>query len=69
MEALVDVDAGRTTDHQSVQAWAESLSTDTPLHYLSIVIMFGIFLLSIQICRQGTLLLSLVGLILRMAAT
>ncbi len=31
MEALADVDAGRTTDHQSVQAWAESLSTDTPL--------------------------------------
>ncbi len=31
MEALADVDAGRTTDHQAVQAWAESLSTDTPL--------------------------------------
>lgn len=31
MEALADVDAGRTTDHQVVQAWAESLSTDTPL--------------------------------------
>ena len=31
MEALADVDAGRTTDHQAIQAWAESLSTDTPL--------------------------------------
>lgn len=31
MEALADVDVGRTTDQQAVQAWAESLSTDTPL--------------------------------------
>ena len=30
-EALVDVDQGNVIDHQSVQAWAESLSTDTPL--------------------------------------
>ena len=30
-EALADVDAGRVIDHQAVQAWAESLSTDEPL--------------------------------------
>lgn len=30
-EALADVDAGRVIDHQSVQAWAESLDTDSPL--------------------------------------
>jgi predicted transcriptional regulator len=30
-EALVDVDAGRVIDHQAVQAWADSLSTDEPL--------------------------------------
>ncbi|MGV8213278.1 CopG family ribbon-helix-helix protein [Pseudomonas aeruginosa] len=30
-EALADVDAGRVIDHQAVQAWAESLSTETPL--------------------------------------
>ncbi|HWT70430.1 MAG TPA: ribbon-helix-helix protein, CopG family [Pseudomonas sp.] len=30
-EAMADVDAGRVIDHQSVQAWAESLSTETPL--------------------------------------
>jgi predicted transcriptional regulator len=30
-EAMADVDAGRVIDHQSVQAWAESLGTDTPL--------------------------------------
>ncbi len=30
-EALADVDAGRVIDHQAVQAWAESLSTDSPL--------------------------------------
>lgn len=30
-EALADVDAGQVIDHQSVQAWADSLSTDTPL--------------------------------------
>lgn len=30
-EALADVDVGRVIDHQAVQAWADSLSTDTPL--------------------------------------
>ena len=30
-EALADVDAGRVIEHQAVQAWAESLCTDTPL--------------------------------------
>ena len=30
-EALADVDAGQVFDHQAVQAWAESLSTDAPL--------------------------------------
>lgn len=30
-EALADVDAGRLIDHQAVKAWAESLSTETPL--------------------------------------
>ena len=30
-EALADVDAGHTIDHQAVQAWADSLSTDQPL--------------------------------------
>jgi predicted transcriptional regulator len=30
-EALADVDAGRVIDHQSVLAWADSLSTKTPL--------------------------------------
>lgn len=30
-EALADVDAGRVIDHQAVQAWADSLSTDKPL--------------------------------------
>ncbi|WP_448110316.1 CopG family ribbon-helix-helix protein [Pseudomonas lini] len=30
-EAMADVDAGRVIDHQSVQAWADSLSTDKPL--------------------------------------
>ncbi|KAA0981340.1 CopG family ribbon-helix-helix protein [Pseudomonas sp. ANT_J28] len=30
-EAMADVDAGRVIDHQSVQAWAESLSTENPL--------------------------------------
>ncbi|PPV39486.1 CopG family ribbon-helix-helix protein [Ectopseudomonas oleovorans] len=29
--ALADVDAGRVIDHQTVQVWADSLSTDTPL--------------------------------------
>ena len=30
-EALADVDAGLVIDHQAVQAWAESLGTDSPL--------------------------------------
>jgi predicted transcriptional regulator len=30
-EALADVDTGRVIDHQAVQAWADSLSTDEPL--------------------------------------
>ncbi len=30
-EALADVDNGLTINHQSVQAWAESLSTEKPL--------------------------------------
>ena len=30
-EALADVDAGHVIDHQAVQAWADSLSTDQPL--------------------------------------
>lgn len=31
LEALADVDAGRVIQHQSVQAWAASLSTAKPL--------------------------------------
>lgn len=30
-EALADVDACLVIDHQAVQAWADSLGTDTPL--------------------------------------
>ncbi|MBL4832670.1 MAG: ribbon-helix-helix protein, CopG family [Pseudomonas sp.] len=30
-EALAEADAGRLTDHQAVQVWADSLSTETPL--------------------------------------
>lgn len=30
-EALLNVDQGSVIDHQSVQAWAESLSTESPL--------------------------------------
>ncbi|HET7313240.1 ribbon-helix-helix domain-containing protein [Salinisphaera sp.] len=30
-EALTDVDTGCVIDHPSVQAWADSLSTDEPL--------------------------------------
>jgi predicted transcriptional regulator len=30
-EALADVDADRVIDHRDVQAWAESLDTDTQL--------------------------------------
>ena len=31
LEALTDVDVGHVIDHQAVQAWANSLDTDTPL--------------------------------------
>jgi len=31
LEALTDVDKGNVIDHQSVQAWADSLNDDTPL--------------------------------------
>ena len=31
LDAMADVDAGQVIDHQSVQAWADSLSTDQPL--------------------------------------
>jgi predicted transcriptional regulator len=31
-EALADVDLGCVIDHQSVQAWADSLSTDHPIN-------------------------------------
>ncbi len=31
LEAMADVDKGNVIDQQSVQAWAESLDTDTPL--------------------------------------
>lgn len=31
IEAIADVDAGRIIDHQAVQEWGESLSTETPL--------------------------------------
>lgn len=31
LEALADVDAGKVIDHQAVQAWADSLDSDTPL--------------------------------------
>ncbi|PHV06859.1 CopG family transcriptional regulator [Janthinobacterium sp. BJB412] len=30
-EAMADVDAGHVIDHQSVQAWADSLGTENPL--------------------------------------
>lgn len=30
-EALADVDRGSVIDHQAVQAWADSLDSDTPL--------------------------------------
>lgn len=30
-EAMADVDEGHVIDHQAVQAWADSLSADTPL--------------------------------------
>ncbi len=31
LEAMADVDAGHIIDHQTVQEWAESLSTENPL--------------------------------------
>ena len=31
LEALADVTSGQVIDHQAVQAWADSLSTDNPL--------------------------------------
>ena len=31
IEALADVDNGRVIDHQAVQEWAESLSSERPL--------------------------------------
>lgn len=31
LEALADVDEGNVIDHQSVQAWADSLDSDNPL--------------------------------------
>jgi len=31
LTALADVDASRVIGHQAVQAWADSLSTDSPL--------------------------------------
>jgi len=31
LEAMADVDVGRVIEHQAVQAWADSLSGDTPL--------------------------------------
>ena len=30
-EALADVDSGSVINHQTIQTWADSLSTDTPL--------------------------------------
>jgi predicted transcriptional regulator len=31
LKALADVDAGNVIDHQAIQAWADSLDTDSPL--------------------------------------
>jgi len=31
LEAMADIEAGQVIDHQSVQAWAESLGTNKPL--------------------------------------
>jgi predicted transcriptional regulator len=31
LEALADVDAGHVIDHQTIQAWSDSLGTDKPL--------------------------------------
>jgi predicted transcriptional regulator len=31
LDAMADVEAGQVIDHQSVQAWADSLGTDKPM--------------------------------------
>jgi predicted transcriptional regulator len=31
LEAMADIESGHVINHQSVQTWAESLSTDEPL--------------------------------------
>jgi len=31
VEAMADIEAGQVIEHQSVQAWAESLGSDKPL--------------------------------------
>ncbi|MCR4298744.1 MAG: ribbon-helix-helix domain-containing protein [Gallionella sp.] len=31
LEAMADIEAGQVIDHQSVQVWADSLSSDKPL--------------------------------------
>lgn len=31
LEALADVDSGSVVDHQSIQAWADSLDSDEPI--------------------------------------
>ncbi|AHG48030.1 CopG family transcripitonal regulator (plasmid) [Rhizobium leguminosarum bv. trifolii CB782] len=31
LEALADVESGNVVDHQSVQAWADSLDSDEPI--------------------------------------
>jgi predicted transcriptional regulator len=31
LEAMADVDAGRTISHEAVQTWADSLNSDNPL--------------------------------------
>lgn len=31
VEAMADIEAGQVSEHQSVQAWAESLGSDKPL--------------------------------------
>jgi predicted transcriptional regulator len=32
LEALADVAAGRTVDHESVKSWAQGLLTGSPIH-------------------------------------
>jgi predicted transcriptional regulator len=31
LEAIAEIDAGQVIDHRTVQAWADSLGSDTPL--------------------------------------